>query len=331
MDTDNKNEQNNTDGKTSLFEIVDESEDTIEEANAADEVSEPVNDGAAADDTSDNKAASDDGTEKQEPDGGNPMTAVQTKLSQGAEEKKASAPSDKKQKKHEKEEEKPTSLFKEILSWIEVLVIAVVVALVCNNFIIANSTVPTGSMEDTIEQGDRVIGSRISYYIGDPERGDIAIFKFGWICNRCGEGMGEGTAPETCTSCGQKITHPKTLYYLKRTIGVPGDVIEIKAEGSVKASELQELPGVDGGSDAELVTAAVYVNGEKLDEPYLREPMLYTGDMKFEVPENCYFFLGDNRNYSMDARYWENSYISKDKVIAKVLFRYFPNPAWLDS
>ena len=222
-----------------------------------------------------------------------------------------------------------TSVLKEILSWIEVLVIAVAVALICNNFIIANSTVPTGSMEHTIEQGDRVIGSRISYYIGDPQRGDIAIFKFGWICNRCGEGLGEGEAPETCPSCGQEITHPKTLYYLKRTIGVPGDVIEIKAEGSIKASELQELPGVEGGSNAELVTAAVYVNGEKLDEPYLREPMLYTGDMKFEVPENCYFFMGDNRNYSLDARYWENSYISKDKVIAKVLFRYFPNPTWL--
>ena len=231
--------------------------------------------------------------------------------------------------KKDSTDEKPTSVLKEILSWIEVLVIAVAVALICNNFIIANSTVPTGSMEHTIEQGDRVIGSRISYYIGDPQRGDIVIFKFGWICNRCGEGMGEGEAPETCPSCGQEITHPKTLYYLKRTIGVPGDVIEIKAEGSIKASELQELPGVEGGSNAELVTAAVYVNGEKLDEPYLREPMLYTGDMKFEVPENCYFFMGDNRNYSLDARYWENSYISKDKVIAKVLFRYFPNPTWL--
>ena len=231
--------------------------------------------------------------------------------------------------KKDSTDEKPTSVLKEILSWIEVLVIAVAVALICNNFIIANSTVPTGSMEHTIEQGDRVIGSRISYYIGDPQRGDIVIFKFGWICNRCGEGMGEGEAPETCPSCGQEITHPKTLYYLKRTIGVPGDVIEIKAEGSIKASELQELPGVEGGSDAELVTAAVYVNGEKIDEPYLREPMLYTGDMKFEVPDNCYFFMGDNRNYSLDARYWENSYISKDKVIAKVLFRYFPNPTWL--
>ncbi len=77
------------------------------------------------------------------------------------------------------------------------------------------------------------------------------------------------------------------------------------------------------------MAASVYVNGEKLSDDYLREPMLYTGDMKFEVPEGCYFFLGDNRNASLDARYWEESYISKDKIIAKVLFRYFPHPSVL--
>lgn len=235
--------------------------------------------------------------------------------------------------KQQAPEGKEKSLWKEILSWIEVLAAAVIIALVCNNFIIANSTVPTGSMEDTIEQNDRVIGSRLSYSLfGDPERGDIVIFKFGWICNRCNQGMGEGEAPDICPECGQEITHPKTLYYLKRTIGLPGDVIEIKADGKVSQSELQPLPGLDsGGNDAELVTAAVYVNGEKLDEDYLKEPMLYTGDMKFEVPEDSYFFLGDNRNFSLDARYWDNSYISRDKIIAKVLFRYFPNPTWLDS
>lgn len=232
-----------------------------------------------------------------------------------------------------KSDKKTNSIIREIISWIQVFVIAVLIALVCNNFIIANSKVPTGSMEDTIEQNDRVIGLRLSYMFGEPERGDIAIFKFGWICNRCGEGMGEGSAPEICPNCGKEITHPKTLYYLKRTIGLPGDVIEIKADGKVAQSELQALPGLDtaAGDDAELMTAAVYVNGEKLEEDYLKEPMLYTGDMKFEVPEDCYFFLGDNRNMSLDARYWKNSYISKDKIIAKVLFRYFPNPKWLDS
>jgi signal peptidase I len=219
-------------------------------------------------------------------------------------------------------------VLREILSWVEVIVAAFAIAFLCNTLVIANSTVPTSSMESTIMEGDRVIGLRLAYTFGEPERGDISIFKFGWICNRCNVAMGEGTAPEICPHCGKEINHPKTLYYLKRCIGVPGDKVEIVAEGSVAQSEISYNPGLDlsRGSDAQLMTAAVYVNGEKLQEDYLNEPMLYTGDMSFEVPENCYFFLGDNRNNSLDARYWKESYISKDKIIAKVLFRYWRSP-----
>ncbi len=240
---------------------------------------------------------------------------------------------DEENKSEEKETltEKPqkNSVLKELLSWLEVLVIAVVAALLINTFIIANSTVPTGSMENTIGQGDRVIGSRLSYTFGEPERGDIAIFRFGWICNRCNTAQGEGEAPETCPNCGEKITHPKTLYYLKRVIGMPGDKIEIRQDGTVKQSELEsfvdfEAPGDFADSDAELITAAVYINGEKSEENYLKEPMLYTGDMEFTVPEGCYFMMGDNRNNSLDARYWDNPYIEKEKIIAKVIFRYYP-------
>ncbi len=219
-------------------------------------------------------------------------------------------------------------VLREVLSWVEVIVAAFAIAFFCNSFIIANSTVPTSSMESTIMEGDRVIGSRLRYTFGEPERGDISIFRFGWICNHCKVAMGEGAAPETCPNCGKEIDNPKTLYYLKRCIGVPGDTVEIKAEGSVAQSELGYNPGLDmsRGGDAKLVTAAVYVNGEKLQEDYLNEPMLYTGDMSFEVPEGCYFFLGDNRNNSLDARYWNNSYIEKEKIIAKVLFRYWKTP-----
>ena len=232
-------------------------------------------------------------------------------------------------------EEKPPKknrVVAEIISWLQVIVAAVAIAFVLNSFVIANSEVPTGSMEPTINEHNRVIGSRLSYTFGDPERGDIAIFKFGWICEHCKKAMGEGEAPEVCPLCGKTITRPKTLYYVKRVIGMPGDVIDIKAEGSVKASELSEIPpGLmeSPSDDAELITAAVYVNGEKITEDYLKEPMLYTGDLHYEVPEGCCFMMGDNRNNSRDARYWDNPYISNEKMVAKVLFRYFPNPSLL--
>ena len=78
------------------------------------------------------------------------------------------------------------------------------VAFCVNHFIIANSEVPTSSMETTIMAGDRVIGSRLSYKFGDPQRGDIAIFIY----------------PD------DEAKGIKT-YYVKRIIGMPGDTIDI--------------------------------------------------------------------------------------------------------
>ena len=93
----------------------------------------------------------------------------------------------------------------EVISWIQVLVAAAIIAFCVNHFIIANSEVPTSSMETTIMAGDRVIGSRLSYKFGDPQRGDIAIFIY----------------PD------DEAKGIKT-YYVKRIIGMPGDTIEIR-------------------------------------------------------------------------------------------------------
>ena len=186
-----------------------------------------------------------------------------------------------KKKAHEEDEKekKQGGLGKEIFEWVKIIVSAALIAFVLNTFIIANSEVPSGSMDNTIMTGDRVIGSRLSYRFEDPKRGDIAIFRF----------------PDN-----------EKIYYVKRIIGLPGETVDI----------------VDG---------KVYINGsdEPLDEPYIREPMIPEAPMHFEVPENSYFMMGDNRNYSMDARRWENTYVKREKIIAKVLFRYFPKPGIL--
>ncbi|HHY99758.1 MAG TPA: signal peptidase I [Tissierellia bacterium] len=85
---------------------------------------------------------------------------------------------------------------------------------------------------------------------------------------------------------------------VKRLIGLPGETVEIERDGSV------------------------YINGEKIDEPYA---ISSRGEEKvFVIPEGSYFFLGDNRPISYDARYWQDPYISEDKVIGKVEFRFFP-------
>lgn len=162
----------------------------------------------------------------------------------------------------------------EVWEWVKIILTAAAIAFFLNSCIIANSRVPSPSMEPTIMTRDRVIGSRLTYKFDEPERGDIAIFRF----------------PDD-----------ESVYYVKRVIGLPGDTIDI----------------VDGH---------VYLNGsqEPLEEPYLREPMIPEPPMHFEVPEGCYFMMGDNRNHSSDARRWENTYVKKEKLIAKVLFRYYP-------
>ena len=201
------------------------------------------------------------------------------------------------------EKEGKTGWKAELISWIQVLVTAAAIAFVLTTFVIANSEVPTGSMENTIMAGSRVIGSRLHYKFSEPQRGDVAIFVWGWQCPNCNV-MGEGEKPDTCPRCKESVgKRGHTIYYVNRVMGVPGEVIDI-------------------------IDEQIYLNGSEtpLDEPYLAEEMSHGETYHFEVPEDCYFMMGDNRNYSMDARYWKNPYISKDKMIAKVLVEYFPTP-----
>lgn len=95
------------------------------------------------------------------------------------------------QNKSRKKKEPKTGWKAELISWIQVLVSAAVIAFVLTTFVIANSEVPTGSMENTIMAHSRVIGSRLHYKFTDPERGDVAIFVFGWQCPKC-TAIGEG-------------------------------------------------------------------------------------------------------------------------------------------
>ena len=90
--------------------------------------------------------------------------------------------------------------------------------------------------------------------------------------------------------------------YVKRVIGLPGETVVI-----------------DDGK--------IYIDGstEPLEEDYLKEEWtVATGPYTFEVPEDSYFVMGDNRNDSWDARYWTNTYVTKDKILGKALFVYWP-------
>ena len=169
--------------------------------------------------------------------------------------------------------EKATSPLREVLSWVITLLAAFALAMVLKNYVIINATVPTGSMEHTIEPGDDLFGLRLAYQFSEPKRGDIVIFRF----------------PDD-----------ETQKYVKRVIGLPGEKVTIE-------------------------DAKIYINDSEtpLDEPYL--PETPEGDYgPYYVPEDSYFMLGDNRNWSKDSRFWQNTYVKKEKVLAKAIFRYYP-------
>lgn len=97
-------------------------------------------------------------------------------------------------------EEKPSKL-KETITFMTPIVIALIIAIILKVFIFANAVVPTGSMLNTIQKGDRIVASRLAYINDDPQRYDIIIFRY----------------PDD-----------ENQLFVKRIIALPGETIEIK-------------------------------------------------------------------------------------------------------
>ena len=103
-----------------------------------------------------------------------------------------------------------------------------------------------------------------------------------------------------------------------------GDIIFFYYPDDEKQKFVKRIIGLPGET-VTIIDAKVYINGVELEEPYLKEEWINgTGPYEFQVPEGCYFVMGDNRNTSQDARYWRNTYVSKDKIIGKAGFIYYP-------
>lgn len=229
-------------------------------------------------------------------------------------------------------------IIKEIVSWIEIAVFAVAISLIINHFIIINATVPSGSMENTIMTGDRMIGLRVSYWFSSPDRGDVVIFN--------NPEYVEGETPKD------------SKLYVKRTIGLPGETVKIvdgkvyinDSEKPLKESYLKEEwiknagydTGIDYNSgalnfyvpkkgDKIVITDGVkYLNGKQivLKDSYLEgvsEGTKSVPDGEYKVSEDCYFLMGDNRNDSWDCRYWSGTnYVSEDDILARAVTGYLP-------
>ena len=98
-----------------------------------------------------------------------------------------------------------------------------------------------------------------------------------------------------------KYPDDESQLFIKRVIGLPGETVEI----------------IDG---------KVYIDGSEtpLDDSFIPETMRGSFG-PYEVPEDCYFMLGDNRNNSKDSRYWENTFVRFDQIVGKAIIRYYPS------
>jgi signal peptidase I len=176
----------------------------------------------------------------------------------------------------------------EIKEWVETIIIATLIALFIRSFIVQPFKIPTGSMHETLLEGDRIFVNRFIYGLRIPfttirifkfhypNRGDIIVFNY----------------PE----------EPRRAF-IKRLIAKGGDVVEIK-EGKI------------------------YINSKEFDHPSIKNIYYYNRgdygliDQKIVVPKNSYYVLGDNSRSSKDSRFW--GFVNDKYLIGQAFFIYWP-------
>jgi signal peptidase I len=177
-----------------------------------------------------------------------------------------------------------------------IVVIAGALALGIQALLVKPFQIPSQSMEPTLAVGERVLVDRVSYRFGEPERGDIVVFKppAGADTDSC------GVEHPLDQACPRPTEGESDENFIKRVVGLPGD-------------RLRVLEG------------RAYINGEPLDEPYIRpDPTCGICDLPQEItiPPGHFFMMGDNRGQSLDSRAWGP--VPKEQLVGNTFFTYWP-------
>ncbi len=203
---------------------------------------------------------------------------------------------------------------KEILEWLYCIIIAVVLALIFRYFIGTPTIVQQVSMKPTLEQDQRLWLNRWSRTTKTlPKRGEIITFEAPSKKSFTNSEIDKNNPVAVYDNEPTNIFGKFTKYvleigkesYIKRVIALPGEHVEIK-EGNV------------------------FINGEKMEEPYLQEGVVTdvtgVGFSDFIVPDNTVFAMGDNRTHSTDCRVF--GCIPLEKIESTVAIRIWPLDKW---
>lgn len=198
-----------------------------------------------------------------------------------------------------KTEEKKGDMRKEVVSWVRMFVIVIAVVFVLTQFVIINVRVPSGSMENTIMTKDRLIGFRFSYWVDEPQRGDIILFSY-------------------------PVDEKQT--YIKRVIGLPGEIVEIRdgkiyIDGSSKPLEEDYLKETwtweNDGYTFKVPEGCYFVLGDNRNDSedgrFWAQIALNEG--KASTPEEAEPY----------------SYVKKDEIKGKAIFKYYSKFAILTN
>ena len=219
---------------------------------------------------------------------------------------------------------------KKIIENIKTIIYALIIALIIRSFLFQPFYIPSSSMEPNLLVGDRLFVSKYTYgysrhslpfspnltnkrYLSkNPERGDVVVFK---------------TPADNRTD------------YIKRLIGLPGDTLQI-IDGElylnsqkIRRNKVEITININCGEEKLNINAfeEILPNGKKYIAIYSNDSSIQNTDL-FEVPDNHYFFMGDNRDCSKDSRYLSAvGYVNFNNLVGKAQIIFFSNDKKIDS
>lgn len=183
---------------------------------------------------------------------------------------------------------------------IEAIVIALLLALIIRTFFVQAFKIPSSSMEETLLIGDHILVSKVSYGLQVPKPAIIKVLgiPLPFFKTDLSPKWGEIERGDVVVF---RPPHEPEKDYIKRVVGLPGDVISI-------------------------VNQRIFIDGVPMDDPYSvfkgsrSSNPLADNFAPFKIPEGTYFVMGDNRNNSYDSRFWGPVSISEIKGKAFILY-----------